>query len=412
MRKLLWIGDAVASTGFAKATHETLKAFDIPDWEPTVLGLNYLGDPHDYPYKIYPAWPGGDAFGVKRTAEIVAKVEPDIIVIQNDPWNIQEYLKEIPKRIPVVATLALDGKNCMHAKQLNVLHGVVVWTNFAAMELRAGGYTGPLGVIPLGVDLDRFKPLLIDQARKEMGLPQSLVESGYIVGNVNRNQPRKRLDLTVRYFCKWIREYDVKDAFLYLHIAPTGDKGYDCKQLMHYYGVEKRLIICQPDIGTGIKEESLPFVYNSFDVQFSTTQGEGWGLTTMEGMACGVPQIVPNWSALGDWAQEGVRLVPCTSTEVTPNFVNIVGGIMDEEKAIIALQELYESASLRYTHGGRGLRLVQQPRYRWPNIAQAFRDFIEALPAKQEEQTPKQTDDGLDHGRWGIAPVEGVSHAG
>src|SRR4030042_4693883 len=109
--------------------------------------------------------------------------------------------------------------------------------------------------------------------------------------------------------------------------------GYDVRQLMRYYGFtkeDKRLILAEPHIGHGVEEEMLPSVYSSFDVQLTTTQGEGWGLTTMEGMACGVPQIVPDWSALGEWAREAALLVPCSTHAVTPNGVNVVGGAPDK----------------------------------------------------------------------------------
>ena len=66
MRRLFWVGDAVASTGFARATH---KICDVlrETYEVHVLGINYHGDPHPYPYTIYPAWvPFGDAMGQRR----------------------------------------------------------------------------------------------------------------------------------------------------------------------------------------------------------------------------------------------------------------------------------------------------------------------------------------------------------
>ena len=53
MAKILWYGDAVSNTGFARVTHSVLDHLK-EDHEVVVYGINYQGDPHDYPFKIYP----------------------------------------------------------------------------------------------------------------------------------------------------------------------------------------------------------------------------------------------------------------------------------------------------------------------------------------------------------------------
>jgi D-inositol-3-phosphate glycosyltransferase len=379
-KKLLWVGDAVVSSGFARATHHILNTVR-EQWGVEVLGINYLGDPHAHPYPIFPCYPGGDAFGVKRVRNLVEARKPDLIVIQQDPWNFPAYLKELKGlRTPVVGAVAVDGKNC-RGKALEGLAHAIFWTKFGEEEARAGGWTGPSSVIPLGVDLRVYRPLTHELARKELGLDQKLPSDAFIVGNVNRNQPRKRLDLTVEYFCRWVAEHDVRNAYLYLHVAPTGDRGYDLAQLAHYYGLQKRLILATPEIGYGVTEESMALVYNSFSLQVSTTQGEGWGLTHQEGMACGAPQIAPDWSALGEWGAEGaMQLIPCPTTSVTPDKINVVGGVPDREAFVEALQAIYCDPQRLTLLAQRGYRKVLQPEYRWENIGRRYLEVLEQVP--------------------------------
>lgn len=393
-RRLLWIGDAVASTGFARCTHQTLDVLR-KTWDVAVLGLNYLGDPHRYPYPIYPGWPGGDGFGLGRVEHVIASVKPDLVVIQNDPWNIPEYMKRI-KDIPVVASMPLDGKNCQ-SKWLNGLALAIFWTEFGLLEARSGGYTGPAAVVPLGVDLEMYKPVDQLEARRRVGLPEELLDK-FIIGNVNRNQPRKRLDLTIEYFAAFTARAQAEDAYLFLFVAPTGEMSYDVEQLMHYYGFKgagKRLILVQPEMGYGQREETLSSIYSCFDVQLSTTQGEGWGLTTMEGMACGVPQIFPDWSALGEWAKPAGMAIPCYDTAVTSNNrINILGGIPDRTQTVEALHNCYASwklkkaadhydvASVRTVleqHRELGIQLVADPRYRWSSIGASFEMALDTV---------------------------------
>lgn len=373
MKRLLWIGDAACDSGFARCTHYTLEAIR-QKYDVTVLGLNYRGDPHTYPYPIYPAWPGGDMFGIGRVVEMVRKVRPHVVVIQNDPWNIPAYVAEIDRikdtpRPVLVGAIAVDSKN-VRGRAMNGLDRVVFWTEFAQYESIRGGFTKPSGIVPLGVDLNIYRPQDREESLNWIGLPDN-VKQGFIVGNVNRNQPRKRLDLTLRYFAEWVHGFDVQDAFLYLHVAPTGDMGYDIDNLAAYYNLHGRIINADPGVFHGASEETLAKTYSIFNVQVSTTVGEGWGLTTMEGMACGVPQIVPDWSALGEWAKPAANLIRCQPV-CGLNKMNQIGGEVDGERFVYALDQLYSNPALRETYRSKGLDLVSQPQYRWENIAAAF----------------------------------------
>ncbi len=388
MKRLLWIGDAAVATGFARATHHTLEEVR-KTWDVHVLGINHRGDPHQWQYPIYPCWPGGDWFGLGRTDKLVSQLKPDLVVVQNDPWNVPQYLDKVGAACPVVASMPVDGKNVKDGEKLNRLAHAIFWTQFGLNEARIGGYRGSATVIPLGVDLELYKPADRAQARRDVGLPEA-AQNGFVVGNVNRNQPRKRLDLTIRAFSRWVKDCGRDDAFLFLYVAPTGEFSYDCKQLFQYYGLKDRLIIVEPKIGGGHEEFWMPLVYSCFDVQVSTTQGEGWGLTTLEGMACGIPQIVPDWSALGEWCPGAAMMIPCSTTATTPGGINIIGGIPDENEFIIALDALYVSRHWSDNQFGwghlrqRGLALAARPEYRWPGIGQRFTEVLDSILEKRE----------------------------
>lgn len=386
MKKLLWVGDAGVPSGFARATHEILDTLRH-EYDVTVLGINYRGDPHEYPYPLYAAAPGGDAMGIMRLPWMVHHCQPDVIVIQNDGWNIPYYIAQLEKnklpKIPIVAAVAVDGKN-FDGGWLTGVASAVFWTQFALDEARAGGYKGPADVIPLGVDVDFYQPADKIEARRRRGLPAKM-EDTFIVGNVNRNQPRKRWDLTVKYFAEWMKAYDVKDACLYLHTAPTGDESIDVQQLARYYGVLPNLALVEPLKWYGVNEDVMVDTYNSFDVQISTTQGEGFGLTTFEGMACGVPQIVPDWSALGELTRGAARLVPCTSTAVGMPYVNVIGGVADEEQFIASLNDVYRDRHLRNSLKLLGLQRVHESRFRWSSVGERWAEALAGVlsPARR-----------------------------
>ncbi len=236
-------------------------------------------------------------------------------------------------------------------------------------------------MVPLGVDRTIYTPTDRAAARDRLGLTKYLHADVFIVGNVNRNQPRKRIDLTIKYFAEWVRTHDADDAYLLLHMSPTGDRGWDLRQLAEYYGIESRLIITSANVelGIGVREAVLRDIYAAQDVTLSTTLGEGFGLTTLESMACGIPNLVPDWSALGDWADAAVR-IPCTGPgSTTPNDVNIIGGVMDEELAIAALDRLYSDPTYRAEVAAASLALAARPAYAWPAISADFGALLTAV---------------------------------
>jgi glycosyltransferase involved in cell wall biosynthesis len=352
------------------------------EFEIVILALGYRGDPHPFPFRIFPAFVGGDAHGVNRIAEIVLAEHPDLILIQNDPWNIPPYLEALGGcPAPILGAVAVDGLNCQ-GSALSGLDHAIFWTEFAAAEAKRGGYTGAASVIPLGVDRSIYRPMPKREAWQTFGnaVAEKLeARDAFIVGNVNRNQPRKRLDLTISYFAKWIQTHDAPRAMLFLHVCPTGETGCDVRQLVKYYGLTGRVILAEPNIGIGESEERVRETYCCFDVLLTTTQGEGFGLPTLEAMACGIPAIVPYWSALGEWAAPYALAVPCDMTSITPNGINVLGGVADRDMTIANLDYLYSSEEGREAFRQKALICAEKPEFQWRNIANRYSEVLRTI---------------------------------
>lgn len=154
--RILWVGDAVAATGFARCTHASCNALHAAGYDIHVLGINYYGDPHSYPYPIYPARnpldEGWDGFGVERLPRLVERLDPDLIIGLNDAWNVKGYLDELDAsgvQLPLIMFwLAADAGNQSAGRELEQLTHVVAWTQFGVDEFRKGGYRGPVSMRP------------------------------------------------------------------------------------------------------------------------------------------------------------------------------------------------------------------------------------------------------------------------
>ncbi len=399
--KILFVGDSpTVNTGFSRCTREACNELINQGHSVAVLGMGYAGDPHTFPYPIYPCVNRYDKCtsygGEERLPIIISRFNPDIVIVLQDVWNIGPYFdqldkvkelcdsEDIPFTIPpIIGWIAVDSKN-QKAETLNRLAHVIVWTKFAGKELVKGGYGGGYSVIPLGVDTSIFYPRDKRESQAEI-FGGILSPNAYLIGVVGRNQPRKQLILTIEYFAKWIELYSISNAYLYLHVAPTGERSCDIRSLADYYGLKGRLIINEPPVGLGNDESLMPKIYSSLDLHMTQSQAEGFHLPTLEAMACGTPCLVPNHSTFGPdgWCNDAVAKVKCSGTALTAplnGYPYTIGSIPDKDETIAALQALYEDPKLRQDFRFAGLELARQ--MTWDRMAKEFVETVERLALK------------------------------
>jgi D-inositol-3-phosphate glycosyltransferase len=380
--KLLLVADAVMQTGFARVTHSVLEHL-YPLMDVSVLGVNFNGDatPYQKKYDLYPAMLGGDVWGAQRLPGLIEKIRPDVIMIINDPWNVAQYLEVIDPafKIPVVAYMPVDAPNQMAGRSLNGLSRAITYTNFGRKHLTLGGFNGRCDVIPHGVDTKLYYPMPTEEARAKLGLKNKLPENAFVVGSVARNQPRKRLDLTIQAWTQWwINNGQPRNAFLYLHTTMQ-DIGWNVRQLAAYYGMNEQLIVTNPKMSLHncIPEDKMVLVYNSFDVQLHTPLGEGWGLTAHEGMACRRAQIMPRSSAFAEWPEGCVHYVGISHYDVTPNGINSIGAVPAFDEIVEAIDVMYRNpGGIREELAQKGFDRATEARFQWDVIANQFHNVL------------------------------------
>ena len=341
-------------------------------WDIAVLGVNYKGDYSDLQsrYRLYPAYLGGDMHGIGRLASIIDLEQPAACLFVCDPWIAADYAKAlsaIPVAPPCVLYTPVDamGLRRVDVAPLNSYQTVIAYTQFGAAQLRRSGYSGPLAVIPHGIDLDLFRPIDQAEARRQTHLPLDT----FAVLVLDQNNPRKRLDIAFDAFRLFAQDKPANVRLVY-H-GPLGGAGrWDILGMADDLGIGERLILPRQD-GLAIPHDQMAYLYSMCDVKLSTTSGEGWGMTTAEPMACGVPNIVPDFAALGEWARGAVEYIPAV-TPLRHVEINTVGRSPRAEDAAAALEHLYADARRRESLRTAGLALVARPEYQWLRIADQF----------------------------------------
>lgn len=404
--RILWVGQCGVETGFARVTHNILphlsRKYDI-----AVSAIGYDGDPHSFPWRMYSATKNSntgwfDAWGLHRINEIMDKEYPDVVLIVMEPWHVEKFVAQLRSRMyqhaRLLAYVVVDGENMKpgQAAALDMLDGVVFPCDFALHQAQAAGMkSNRWAIIPHGVDPRDFQPTNKAWARRQENLDGKIPADAFIIGNINMNQPRKRLDISVEAFAKfWHAAGKPEDVYLYLHhIAQQAEMGWDIPNLSKYYGVNGHVFIPgKPPYGQDPKISlwRMKNVYSALDVQMSTTAGEGFGLTSLEGMACGVPQVIPQFSAYGiddgkderghgGWVAAGsVHHVPVVEK---PSIMGLQQNVFrfppDVDAMAEALEHLYRDVDYRIWLGEEGRRHALSPQFRWSRIACSFDETIQ-----------------------------------
>ena len=153
--------------------------------------------------------------------------------------------------------------------------------------------------IPHGVDCNTFKPILDPMYGKQP--LKDLAGGAFVVGCVARNQHRKNIPRLVKGFKEFVDRNDLKpdQAKLILHMDWNDAMGWPFPEFAEFYGLEEYLLpplMGVLDAGEGLEEDGMPHLYNCMDVFVLPTAGEGFGIPTIEAMACGVPVCATNYT--------------------------------------------------------------------------------------------------------------------
>ncbi|MEW6130059.1 MAG: glycosyltransferase [Acidobacteriota bacterium] len=232
----------------------------------------------------------------------------------------------------------------------------------------------PMHILPHGVDTTIFHPLVendFSQSRKQARLQlfpdRPHLEDAFIVLNANRNNKRKRVDLTMQAFAEFAK--DKPDAYLYLHMGMR-DYGYDIPALTEKLNLDDRLLRATEETEKPtISDEQLNVIYNACDIGINTSLGEGWGLVAFEHAATGAAQIVPAHSAGAELWRDYGYLVELNKTSDVKNEIAIADAAM-------VLQSLYQDRQLLDSLSARAFAYANSEKFSWQAIAEDWRKLL------------------------------------
>lgn len=435
--KVLAFGDAGQPTGFERVFRGNLDALvDTGKYDIVGIGFGFNGNPDmAYKYPVYSANTRNDYFSFEDLPKLVQRHKPDVIWIVQDLWNLTQMAPFKPVDLPMIGYFPVDTPNMKwsYAISCGAMAAPVAYTHYGARETAAGVQSaidilvegidrkqlsmdeprswlslphGPgtkqnirldylakwqnlsnWNVIPHGLDKGKFSPMDKREARGKLGFPAD----EFLIGYISANQFRKRQDILLRSFAVMVER--APNARLVFWCHAYDERGWDLEQLARYYGVFDKVYFIHKQTEY-LSDQELNFLYSSLDVHVNTSGGEGFGLTSLESAACGVPQMVPDWSATREiWGEHGM-LIPVDDYRMEPKFLNTAHAICSVEKLAKMLLDVYENRDKLQEWGTKALDLATNYPT-WTDTGAAFDLLIQRVLASNFPAQPLSFNDIL-----------------
>lgn len=293
--------------------------------------------------------PGDSAYELPRPMHIrqaFGGKNPDLIWIFKDAWVLGPLAGANGKDVtaqyrPYNAAMWLmvdysDRLGAGDAAFLRAFSGTpVAAARHGVRMLEDAGYKN-VAFTPCGIDTDFWTPGSKKEARALLGLPDGAFIAG--LNAMNLGQPsRKAFDEQLTGFAMFRAQHP--GALLLAHTMPDNPEGTPLRPIAEQLGIKDAVK------WAGSMDQSeldMRNWYRSLDVLLNATYAEGFGLPICEAIACGVPAIVTDCSAMSEkiapgagWLVKGQQFyVPGHEARWTvPSIPGIAGALEKAARA-------------------------------------------------------------------------------
>ena len=259
--RVLWMADGGCNTGFGTVTHNIAERL-VRDYglDIHVLATNYRGD--SFPSVLDRTKPTNlrlyrpttfdlnDLYGRTRVVELLGKVEPDVVVMNNDPKIILDFLFNNPhdtvptadgeakhlllRYRPILSYVPCDGTN-LPPRWTDVIPKVTKMLTYSKWGQQVYGtpdYTPEM--VYHGVDIDTFHPVSADHpiaiegtdtivtTKRECKRLFRFDPDGFLVLRVDSNSGRKDYAASYKALVPFMDNH--RDVQVHFHGAATNSQ--------------------------------------------------------------------------------------------------------------------------------------------------------------------------------------------
>jgi hypothetical protein len=323
------------TTGYSKVSYNLVKQLATLAPKVKAFHFGFQRHPSQAGTRKYPAGitsydaaanedPKEEGFGFNKIHEYLEMVNPDIVMIYNDPLTVARFLESMKHErgtSPYKVWIYLDQVYSGIAQQLmdklrEHADRVYCFTDIWKKELLKYGDFPDVRVLEHAVDPTTFS-CMSSEAVASIRKNLSLSNDAILFLNANRNSQRKRLDLTVAGFVGLVKRNPTSSMYLMIvtNMSPQTGAYYDVHRIFHeelkrhdmdiQVHARKLLVVdtAPPNI---LADEAINQIYNAANIGVNTSDGEGFGLCQLEHMYTGAPQVVTDIGSYRTFLSEAV----------------------------------------------------------------------------------------------------------
>jgi glycosyltransferase involved in cell wall biosynthesis len=392
-------------TGFGVVTEAIGGRLAAAGIDVRVLAMNHRGEPVKGPL-VGRVWPfetlgryidkvaAGSVTGdLWRTLDPMDDWKPDGVLVVADVSGLLNYVTGAIaewKTVPVWHYCPIEGDNLQPMwRDLWAMFRPVAMSDYGARVI--GEHIGrEVPRIYHGVDAETFHPVsptnpirlddMVMRTQADCRRWIGLDPARKVILRVDRNVIRKNYDALLRAFVDIARADPLVD--LILHCQPIDPEGIDLWQEILRMPEDLRdrvKFMNAHDTYRGLPSDGLAALYNAADLYVSTTGGEGFGLTLIEAMACGVPVITTGWAAEVEVVGTGgVLVAPLHDAYGEPvryhSRYGMDWAVPDARAFVAPVLNLLDKPSRRRALGAAGRSHIR--RFSWDTAAAQFIDLF------------------------------------
>jgi len=343
-------------------------------------------EPHGEDWKIIPV----DGYGTQEMLRsIIRNEKPDILWFMTDPrfyeW-LWEMENEIRPLLPMVYYHVWDNKPLpMFNRKFYESNDHIASISKLTHECVTG--VAPdveASYVPHAVNSEFFAPRSMADRKliREKVLPEE-DQNKFIVFWNNRNARRKQSGSLLWWWKEWLDKRDLTGkAQMIMHTNPFDQHGQNLNQIASELDMSNREVVFSTK---KVDLQGMPTFYLIADCTVNIADAEGFGLATLESLACGTPIIVNMTGGLQEQVMGidgpfGFPIYPTSKAIIGSQQVPyIYEDRISKEQLHSALDKMYAlSKEDRYEMGMKGARHVEQ-NYNFENFGQKWVDLMSKI---------------------------------
>ena len=336
-------------------------------------------------WKIFPV----DGYGTQEIVRSIIRTErPDILWFMTDPryfeflWQIEDEIRPL---MPMVYYHVWDNYPYPNFnKKFYESNDVVVSISKVTDDIvKTVAHSVESHYLPHAVDSSIFKQISQEDVLRfrQQHLGEAYDGKKIFFWN-NRNARRKQGGTLLWWFKDFLDQVGHDKACLIMHTNPKDHVGQDLEEIVKEAGLGSGQVLLSP---AKYETERMAMLYNMVDCTINIADAEGFGLSTLESLACGTPIIATMTGGLKEQVTNGekwfgVGIEPASSVVIgTQRIPYIYEDRISKEDFIAAMHKIMNLTEKEKTDMIQGGLTHIKENYSFENYTAQWVNLLEEI---------------------------------